>query len=86
MRLADLVHELLPVQAKAENRHPDDRLAAENDPVLTKTVVSGGESGEMPSAVDLDDEADVGPGNVQVHTTRRSAPRSARRDLDNTPS
>ena len=66
MRLADVVRELSPVQTKPENRHADDRLAPENDPVLTKTVVGGGGSGEVPGAVDLDNEADVGPGDVEV--------------------
>ena len=84
MRLADVVCELSPVQTKPENRHADDRLAPENDPVLTKTVVGGGGSGEVPGAVDLDNQADVGPGDVEVEAAvgrRETATTAHRREV-----
>jgi hypothetical protein len=54
------------MQSKPEACHPDDRLTPDDDPILAKAIVGGGEPGEVAGPVDLDDEADIGPGNVQV--------------------
>ncbi len=62
----DLGHEGIRLQAETEHRDPQDHLPVERDVVLSQGVADRVEREGVVATVDLHDEADVLPGDIEV--------------------
>jgi len=70
VRTADLLHELVSRHAKADDRDPQYPFSHRDSLVLPQCIIDRIECQSMMSAVDLDDETNLVPRDVEVNRDR----------------